>query len=274
MTQIDPVLIKRITEAVMAELGRRGDASAVIASDAAAIHAPMGICTGDYSRFPELANRTDLTAAKPTDTTTVIATATAPVPPKPAVFTGMVTARQLADVRGTVYLTASARLTPLAQDLVRERKIAVEIVATQSGNAGKHWLCWMQGHCATAASLITELGGRPLPIGNKPEHLLAAIQQAAGDIRSLKSQLAILFVPAAARAVCFANRCRSLRAVVGTCEQAVQEGIDMLGANVLVLEYPHLNAQRMRQLVMQFIQSSGRPDATLQRQLAQLAACD
>ncbi|NNM85195.1 MAG: hypothetical protein HKL96_05500, partial [Phycisphaerales bacterium] len=215
----------------------------------------------------------DLTVAKPTDTTTVIATATAPVPPKPAVFTGMVTARQLAEARGTVYLASSARLTPLAQDLLRERKITVEVVTAPSSNADKHWLCWMQGHCPTAASLMTELGGRPLPIGNGPDDLLAAVRQVAADIRSVKAQLAILFVPAAARAVCFANRCRSLRAIVGTCEQAVQEGIDMLGANVLVLEYPHLNAQRMRQLALQFIQSSGRPNAAVQRQLAQLAAC-
>jgi hypothetical protein len=53
----------------------------------------------------------------------------------------------------------------------------------------------------------------------------------------------------------------------------VQEGIEFLGANVLVLEYPHHGFKSMDELVRLFLTSSGRAPKDVESQLIELAAC-
>ena len=73
------------------------------------VRPPIGVCTGDYSQFPELQKRRRAGAARPA------------APP----LTGIVTAEQLQRAMdtatdGVVHLADDARLTPLANDLARE----------------------------------------------------------------------------------------------------------------------------------------------------------
>ena len=83
----------------------------------------------------------------------------------------------------------------------------------------------------------------------------------------------MLFVPTAAKAMCYANRCPSIRAVVGTCAKAVEHGIDELGANVLVIEYPHHGPASMAALVDRMLQHQPEVPPQVQRELTELQRC-
>ncbi len=99
----------------------------------AEIRPPAGVCTGDYSKFPELAGRlhskADPGASAAVDgvrnpqVTSQQASRQAPAPTVPAPLTGIVTENQLlaamAAAPNGAILAADARLTPLAQDLAR-----------------------------------------------------------------------------------------------------------------------------------------------------------
>ena len=69
------------------------------------------------------------------------------------------------------------------------------------------------------------------------------------------------------------NRCQSIRAVIGTCEEAVEQGITELGANVLVLEYPHVTPRSMVVMVDRMLQSVPTVPPLVQRELADLHRC-
>ena len=269
---VDPQLVSKITDAVLAALAAR----ATSGTETVSVHAPIGICTGDYSKFPELAGKQ--TGAAPPEVKKVenipADTGTTHLGP---VLTGVITASKLSGIDGTVYLAPGARLSPLAMDVVKQRGLKIQTVSNAvSGKIpNTAWLWWMQGHCPSAARVIEQLAGKPAEGvgGSTAQNLPAAVRAAASALGNSKAKLAVLFVPAAARAVCLANRCPGLRAIVGTCRQAVQEGIDLLGANVLVLEYPHHGFKSMAELTGLFLTSPGYPPMEVQKQLTDLAAC-
>jgi len=269
---VDPQLVNKIADAVLAALAARDGAG----TESASVHAPIGICTGDYSKFPELAGKQ--AGALPPAKAAQTATADQDAIPAGPVFTGVVTASKLQGLQTTIYLAPGARLSPLAMDVVKERGLKVQMVsagAMPHKAANTAWLWWMQGHCPSAARVIDQLSGKPIEGagGSTAHNLPVAIRAISGALGGGKTKLAVLFVPAAARAVCLANRCPGLRAIVGTCRQAVQEGIDLLGTNVLVLEYPHHKFQSMAELTSLFLKSPGFAPIEVQRQLADLAAC-
>ncbi len=282
-----PELIKTITDAVLEVLSRKADT----ASSPAEVRAPMGICTGDYSKFPELsrlrsagdasanaapngfvedaaAARSSTAAASPTSTETPLSSG--------PVLTGVITASKLAGLEGTVYLAPGARLSPLAVDLAKQRKLHIQTVNTVTkAAAAPSWIYWMQGHCPSAARAIEQWRGQAVADAriSAGQQLPTVIRAIAKDFSGGQMRLAVLFVPSAARAVCLANRCENLRAIVGTCRQAVQEGIEFLGANVLVLEYPHHGFKSMVDLIGLFLSSTGKAPKDVESQLAALAVC-
>ncbi|MDA8378884.1 MAG: hypothetical protein ACYCUV_02115 [Phycisphaerae bacterium] len=281
-----PELIKKITDAVLEVLSRNvGSASAP-----AAVHAPMGICTGDYSKFPELAQVRSVDnppanaapngfvedAAAARSATGATPTTGIETPAVGPVLTGVITASRLAGLEGTIYLAAGAKLSPLAVDLVKQRGLQIQTIsAAPKAATTTSWIYWMQGHCPSAARAIEQLRGKAVADVRTAasQQLPAVIRAVAKEFAGGQTRLAVLFVPSAARAVCLANRCANLRAIVGTCRQAVQEGIELLGANVLVLEYPHHGFKSMDELVRLFLTSSGRAPKDVESQLTELAAC-
>ncbi len=289
---VSPELIKKITDAVLEVLSRNADS----ASSPAVVHAPVGVCTGDYSKFPELAHLRSASApaanAAPNgfveDANAAIqvaaqhqALATVAVPSAPAavngpVLHGVITASKLAGLEGTIYLAPGARLSPLAMDLIKQRGLQMQTVsAVPQAVPAASWIYWMQGHCPSAARAIEQGRGKAVADvrTSANQQLPAVIRAIAKEFAGGQTRLAVLFVPSAARAVCLANRCENLRAIVGTCRQAVQEGIEFLGANVLVLEYPHHGFKSMDELVRLFLTSSGRVPKDVESQLTELAAC-
>lgn len=212
------------------------------------------------------------------------------------------TARQLEDLHksnGHVTLPVGARLTPMANDWVRSRKIAVvydrqkapvtgssptaarpsvaEPAALSAPAAAGQILWWCDGPCGAAkaaiASLAREANIQPLPVNVEPKFLVGAIKHLAKEIKIDRAAAGILLVQSGAAAAVYANRCPSLRAILGTCRDAVQQGLDQVAANVLIVETPHQTLQQVKNVIGLFVRMRRTPSDDVKRQLAELASC-
>jgi hypothetical protein len=76
-----------------------------------------------------------------------------------------------------------------------------------------------------------------------------------------------------AAAMVYANRCPSLRAVLGTCQEAVEQGVQLVAANVLVIEYPHRTLQQMKNMLARFAKAKRELSDEVKRELQELASC-
>jgi hypothetical protein len=211
----------------------------------------------------------------------------------------IVTARQLEDLHrqnggnGQLTLPYRARLTPLACDWLRSRKIAVgysdldgagaqAIVKPQPNQAsaptsGGNFLWWCDGPCGPAKAAVSaqakECGLVALDGRADAKQLAAVIKEIAQSIKAAQYTGAILLVQNGALATVFANRCPSLRAVLGTCLEAVEQGVQLAAANVLIIEYPYKTLQQMRNLLSRFTRAKRVLSEDVRRQLEELASC-
>jgi hypothetical protein len=217
----------------------------------------------------------------------------------------IVTERQLEDLHkqnganGHVTLPYRARLTPLASDWVRKRKIVVGFSdaevsdggtaakggATTGGPAAKETasatgavLWWCDGPCGPAKAALTahekESSLRALELPADANRTASVVKTLASEMKSGRAAAAVLMVRTGAAAIVFANRCPSLRAVLGTCLDAVDQGVRQVAANVLVVEYPHQSLQQMKNMIGRFTRARREPDENVRRQLEELAKCD
>lgn len=262
-------LIEMITRQVLASVK---DASGAI--EPAKINPPLGTCTGDYSKFNEKVGESGNGGNGGGGGGGV-------VPVGGPVLSGFVTARMLEEAGvAVVRLADGARLTPAAQDYVKEKKLGVERAAADGsagvvGAPGGDWLWWTDGNCPAVKQLTGELKSKmaKLTPAAKSSELAAAVSQGAKRVRAGNAAGVILFVDSGALAGCFANRCPSLRAVVGTCGQATCQGVNQLGANTLILEYPHHGYRAMSQMLDTFM-NTPRPNLdAVDRQLQELSRC-
>ena len=213
------------------------------------------------------------------------------------------TARQLEDLHktnGHVTLPVGARLTPMASDWARSRKISVvfdgqagakpispSVVANVASVApplassapapAGQILWWCDGPCGAAkaalAAVAREANVQPLPVNAEPKFLVGAVKQLAKEIKADRAAAGILLVQSGAAAAVYANRCPSLRAILGTCRDAVQQGLDQVGANVLIIETPHQTLQQVRNVLSLFVRMRRTPSEDVKRQLKELADC-
>lgn len=260
-------LVKSITRQVEAALKGRGR---VGEPSSAAIHPPVGICTGDYSKFQELKGRG--VGAPPPATS-----AESPV------FSGIVTAKQLESLGAVtvVKLDVTARLSPLAVDHVKSRKITVERVAAGGAKASSvaaasgDWFWWCDGHEPSVDRVADQLRDRVKPLSHQRSAgaLVSVLKQLAKRVKSNGASGAVLFVDSAAKSVCLANRCPVLRAVVGTNMHAVEQGITTAQANVLVVEHPQHGWRAMRDMAERFITTPRSTCTVLEQQIKELSQC-
>ena len=225
--------------------------------------------------------------------TAASAPATAPPPTSESPLTGIITARKLQEAMdaspdGVALLAPTARLSPLANDLARQHKARIRRaspidrsakapVAAVGGQAGvtSPWLYWIQRSCSVAEQVVAGRTSvlRQMTTSKAPDALPQVVRDLAGAIKGRSAPGGIIFVPSAAKAMCYANRCPSLRAVVGTCSKAVEEGIDYLGANVMVIEYPHHGPESMGAMVDLMIKQAPSVPPQIERDLADLQRC-
>ena len=221
---------------------------------------------------------------------------------------------QLHKTNGHVTLPYHARLTPAAQDWVRARKVAIEysdgevpLVSAlvsdrpQGGGCARchstedaavpagakrelasisraTFLWWCDGPCGAAKAAILsharESNLLTVEIGSYPASTAAAVKHVALEVKSGRVAGAILAVERGAAAMVMANRCPSLRAVLGTCLDSVDQAVRRVGANVLVLEHAHRTLTEMRNMICRFTSAQSRDVPTdVARQLEELAAC-
>ncbi|HEY1684825.1 MAG TPA: RpiB/LacA/LacB family sugar-phosphate isomerase [Tepidisphaeraceae bacterium] len=215
----------------------------------------------------------------------------------------IVTARQLEDMHksaggsGKIVLPYRAKLTPLAKDFIKAKKIElgyadsadrpaggpagspalVEPVGPLAGNGSGAYLWWSDGPAGPAKAAMTteerQSGVKPLAIANDEANLINAIRAIAKEMKSGNTAGAVLLVKSGARAMVFANRCPSIRAVLGTCMETVEQGIDQIAANVLVIEHPHKNLSQIRNLLTRFLHRPRKLSPQIEQQLKELASC-
>jgi ribose 5-phosphate isomerase RpiB len=230
----------------------------------------------------------------------------------------IVTARQLEDLHrqnggnGHVVLPYRARLTPLAQDWVKSKRVALGYSDVgKPGNAGvgiasaiapaaatepkkdacctkcahdagpccssTAYLWWCDGPCGPAKAALTihekESGLKALDAQSGAAQIVPVIKRLAAEVKSGHAAGGILMVQSGASAIVYANRCPSLRAILGTCMEAVEQGIQQVAANVLVIEYPHKTLQQMKNMLGRFVKAKRELNEDVKRQLQELSSC-
>jgi hypothetical protein len=213
----------------------------------------------------------------------------------------ILTARQLEDLHrqsgsnGQLTLPYRARLTPLAVDWVKAKKVVVgysDVVAngesakpqaaeavreagTGAGQGG--FVYWCDGPCGPAkAALMAQSKESSLLALDTPadaKQLVAVIKHVASEVKGGRIAGAVLLVSNGALATVYANRCASLRAVMGTCLEAVEQGVQIAAANVLVIEYPYKTMAQVKNLLGRFVRGKRELGEEVRRQLAELASC-
>jgi ribose 5-phosphate isomerase RpiB len=210
------------------------------------------------------------------------------------------TARQLEDLHksnGHVVLPYGARLTPLAVDWARGKKIQIgygpdELVkqsncakpatgigagATDKTQAAGAFLWWCDGPCGAAKAAVgaqakeSSLSAVELP--GEAKHLVPVIKKIAAAVKEGKSNGGVLLVQSAAAAVVLANRCPSLRAMVGTSLESLEAAISQIAANVLVLEYPNKSFSQIKNLLSRFVRAKRELSDEMKKQIQELGTC-
>ena len=172
---------------------------------------------------------------------------------------------------GRIVLPYSGRLTPAAKDWLRLKNVAVgygpaeiasraDVAAVPQADVQKSalpWLWWMDGPCGAVKAAITEAekSANVQPIGHSADgrETIEVVRSLSMSIGSGKASGGILAVKASAEATLYTNRCRHLRAVVGTSLAAVESGIRDIAANVLVIEYPAMSMMQIRNILTRFL---------------------
>ncbi len=220
----------------------------------------------------------------------------------------IVTARQLEDMHksnganGHVTLPYRARLTPLAADWLRAKKVIIGYADAQSASskaavapagapapaasqttvtatpAGvSPFLWWCDGPCGPAkAALLTqskESSLQPLDHPPDPKRIATVVRALANEVKSNRAAGGVLMVQNGGSAAVFANRCPSLRAIAGTCLEAVEQGVQQVAANVLIIEYPYKTLQQMKNMLARFVRANRKLSEEVKRQLQELASC-
>ncbi len=197
----------------------------------------------------------------------------------------IITARQLEDLHrtgganGHVTLPYRARLTPLASDFIRARKLVigysdvdgpcstvnasapekkdcncgcgtcgetkptasapVEIPTTNESKKTGGILYWCDGPSGPAKAALSSESRQsqltPLQIPPDSKRIVGVVKALAAEIRQGRASGGILLVQNGAPAIVYANRCPSLRAILGTCLESVEQGLQQVSINVLVL---------------------------------------
>lgn len=210
------------------------------------------------------------------------------------------TARQLEDLHkgsganGQLVLPYGARLTPLAVDWAKSKKVAIgysnvepsrpAVKPINSGTASaaadaRTLLWWCDGPCGAAKAALSAQAKEsllsPIDIPADAANLVKVIKHIAAEVKSSRAAGAVFLLQTGAAAVIFANRCPSLRAILGTCLDTVEQGIQLVATNVLVIEYPHKTLPQVKNMLGRFARAAGQrmPSDQVQQHLKELTSC-
>jgi hypothetical protein len=207
----------------------------------------------------------------------------------------MITASQLEQLHKAaggkqVVLPYRARLTPLAADWVRSGKVTIgysdagataaaadkpAAASAEAGKSGGEFLWWCDGPCGPIKAAISmEAKQTPMRQFTPPaggNSLVMVLKAIAQEVKADKSSGGVLAVETAGPAVVLANRSPVLRAVVGTSLSAVEQGVNVVAANVLILEHPRLSLAQARTLLLRFLRGARNLNEETKRHIAELS---
>jgi len=208
------------------------------------------------------------------------------------------TARQLQllhQAGGRVVLPYRARLTPLAQDWLRQKKIAVGfsdaeydasarrsgdaslVPATTSAVAVAPYAWWCEGACGTSKAALTavakESALQPMGVLGDASRVNVAIKHLAQEVKDAHAGGGVMIVKHAGAAAVLSNRNPALRAVVGTTLAAVEDGIGTMAANVLIIEQSQHTLVQLKNMISRFVKTVRQPSEKLEQELSEAASC-
>jgi len=216
------------------------------------------------------------------------------------------TARQLADLQragGAIILPYGARLTPLAKDWARQRKISIgygeaEIISAalsaftptephphadanaggapnSTGTASLLW--WVDGPCGAAKAALAGLQSQtPLAlrqIAIDPARSIEVAKLIAREVASGNANGGIVMVKNASAMLVWTNHCPSLRAVWCSSLHALDEATRNVTPNVLIVEYPGITLPQIRNLLNRFARGIRPATGEIKRQIEELRSC-
>ena len=271
MTQIDSQLVKMIADQVMAAMNLRRDHS----HDQVAVQPPVGVCTGDYSKFQGLEINSPKSEIESPKTEVS----------KRKIFSGFVTADDLSmqlakQSDHIIILEHTARLTPLAQDYVKEKQVVIQ--RDNIGNkspanhiqvAGKPFAWWTESFCPVVQKLRNSYSKRVHSIGaaKKIGEIDEVLKQIDQQIARDEVAGGILFVEDAAKATLFANKCANIRAIFSRCSKSFATAKRELGINLLIVEYRYTPANEIELLVHEMMSGVLPPTPIVDKQLSELS---
>lgn len=199
------------------------------------------------------------------------------------------TARQLELLlkeNGSIVLPYRARLTPLAKDWLRRKKVKVgyaDVTPFREGSKNPvsappksepKFLWWCDGPCGSAKAALMNAGREAtleaMAILEDSSRVLSAIRHLASEVKAGSVAGGVLIVKRSAVASVYANRCSALRAIVGTSLPTVEAGINELAANVLILEADQLTLNEMKHLILRFAKAPRELKESVERELNDL----
>lgn len=194
---------------------------------------------------------------------------------------------------GRLVLPYRARLTPLAHDWVKRKGITIGYADVQtnlsptigsssplpaeSPSAAAKFIWWCDGPCGPAKAAITGLSReanlKEMSAPADTRQTANAVKELAGAIKSGLADGGILLVKHAPVAIVLANRCPSLRAVLGTSLESLEQGIQQIAANVLIIEHPRATLMQARNLMLRFLRANRSLDDEMKKLLGEVASC-
>lgn len=169
--------------------------------------------------------------------------------------------------------TTPAAATPLAASQTQPPQSPSPTIAPPTGAI----LWWCDGPCGPAKGAVVgmekEAPLRAMQMPQDRKWVIAVVKEIAGEIKAGRAAAGVILVQSAAATMVYANRCPSLRAVVGTCLEAVDQGLREVAANVLVIEHPYKTLPQVKSLLSKFVKARRELSDEVRRQLQDLAAC-
>ena len=202
------------------------------------------------------------------------------------------TARQLEQLlkaHGKVILPYRARLTPLARDWAKLKKIAVAysdfdspllkpadgtVAAKKEVTLPLLWWCDGASGVAKAAlmSAAREANLVPMAILQDSSRAVSAVRHLVTEVKAGHADGGVLVASNSAAALMYANRSSVLRAILGTSHAAMEQAIRELAPNVLVLEDQRQTLQQAKNMIVRFARGSRKPSEAIERELKELAS--
>ena len=165
---------------------------------------------------------------------------------------------RLTSVRRLV-LRPGAVVTPAARDLLRDKNIVIEFRASNHAAQAKHRL--VVGQADTdfdPAELVRALGPDVLEVERLAKTGLTTVVDEMCSQVSKGGQLGLLFAGRSAAAICLANRCRGVRAAVGSDAGQIEQAVAEIGVNLLVVEPTRRSSFELMKMTRGFLRGGER----------------